>query len=49
MKIDAHIEKGNYRIALRGELDASSAILLDDSLRDGPTPSPWCCLRCVNP
>lgn len=40
MEIDAHIEKGNYRIALRGELDASSSILLDDSLRDGLTKNP---------
>jgi anti-sigma B factor antagonist len=40
MEIDAHIEKGNYRIALRGELDASSSILLDDSLRDGLTHNP---------
>jgi anti-sigma B factor antagonist len=40
MEIDAHIEKGNYRIALRGELDASSSILLDDSLREGLTKNP---------
>jgi anti-sigma B factor antagonist len=33
-------EKGNYRIALRGELDASSSILLDDSIRDGLTQNP---------
>lgn len=40
MEIDARIEKGNYQIALRGELDASSSILLDDSLRDGLTKNP---------
>lgn len=40
MEIETCLEKGNYRIALRGELDASSSILLDDSLRDGLTQNP---------
>jgi anti-sigma B factor antagonist len=40
MEIDTHIEKGNYLIALRGELDASSSILLDDSIRDGLAKNP---------
>ncbi len=35
MEIDINIEKGNYLILLRGELDASSSILLDNSIRDG--------------
>ena len=40
MEINTHIEQGNYLIALRGELDASSSILLDDSIRDGLTQNP---------
>ncbi len=40
MEINTRIEKGNYLIALQGELDASSSILLDDSIRDGLTRNP---------
>lgn len=40
MEINTRIEKGDYLISLRGELDASSSILLDDSIRDGLTKNP---------
>jgi anti-sigma B factor antagonist len=34
MEIDIRTEKGHYFVSLRGELDASSSIVLDDALRD---------------
>ncbi len=34
MEIAIRTEKGHYFVSLRGELDASSSIVLDDALRD---------------
>ncbi len=40
MQIDTQFQKGNYLISLRGELDASAAVVLDDSLRSGLDQNP---------
>lgn len=41
MEINTLMDKGNYIIALKGDLDASSSILLDDAIREGLTHNPF--------
>jgi anti-sigma B factor antagonist len=49
MEINTRTENGNYLIWLRGELDASCSILLDDSIRDGLDKNPLSiCIDCTD-